>query len=153
MRLPHLALAALALPLLGLAAACSDDEEANPEADQTVEPQTVDVELTMEDFSFSPGSIEINFGDELLIEIANDGEADHTFTVSEFLVDETLSSGEDRDITFTPNEPGEFTYFCRFHQDEMQGSLFVLADGATPEADAEPTPDSDDEGGGAGIGY
>jgi plastocyanin len=155
MSLRYLAAAALSLPLLALVGACGDDDESKPDPARTEAPETIDVEMTLEDFSFDPASIEIDFRDEIFLELANDGETAHSFTVDEFLVDEELESGQDADVSFTPNEPGEFTYYCRFHPEQMLGSLLVLADGATPEADAETTPDSgsDNEGGGAGIGY
>jgi plastocyanin len=80
------------------------------------------------------------------VELANDGDEKHTFTVNEFLVDEELASGEDADVSFTPNEPGEFTFFCRIHPDTMQGTIRVArsreAPGETPT-----------DGGGSGFGY
>jgi plastocyanin len=145
----------LAVPALILAAilgACSnDDEEATPDGGDTSEPtETVEVEMTIEDFSFEPAVIDAGLGDEVFVEIANDGEVEHTFTVSEFFVDETLESGQDMDVTFVANDPGDFTFFCRNHPD-MQGTLRVTRDGEV--ADPSPTEDNDTEGGGAGIGY
>jgi len=143
--LTPLFLAAAALPI---AACSSDDDAANPGSDQPGEQgETVDIEMTIEDFSFDPSVIDIDLGDEISLELANDGDATHTFTVSEFLVEEELASGEDADLSFTPNEPGEFTFFCRFHPDEMQGTIRIARAGETP-AESE-----SDGGGGAGSGY
>ena len=141
------------IPLLAAAAAlsiaaCSEDDAAGPGTNENGEQgETVDIEMTIEDFSFDPGVIDINLHDEISLELANDGEETHTFTVSEFLVDEEFASGEDRDVSFTPNEPGEFTFFCRFHQDTMQGSIRVARPGETPDESES------DGGGGAGAGY
>ena len=148
MRLCHLLFGPVVIAAAVVVSACSDDE-ASPSGDQQTEaPQTIDVEMTLEDFDFSPASINLDLGDEVFVELANDGDEEHTFTIDEFFVDETLASGEDRDVTFTPNEPGEFTFYCKNHPDTMQGSLRV----ARPGEAAQPTED-DDEGGGAGIGY
>jgi plastocyanin len=132
---------ALALSIV----ACSDDGAIGPGSEQTQAPVTVDVEMTIEDFSFDPAVIDINLGDEIAMELANDGDEKHTFTVDEFLVDEELDSGEDADVSFTPNEPGEFTFFCRIHPDAMQGTIRVARSG---EARGE-TPTG---GGGGGLG-
>ena len=111
-------------------AACSDDDAIQPGSSQeTQPPETVNVEITIEDFSFDPAVIDIRLGDEIALELANDGEEKHNFTVNEFFVDKDLSSGEDADLSFTPNEPGEFTFFCRFHPDRMQGSIRVARPG------------------------
>jgi plastocyanin len=133
-------------------AACSDDEEATPPDDQTEAPETIEVEMTLEDFSFAPASINADLGDEVFVELANDGDEEHTFTINEFFVDETLASGEDRDVTFTPDEPGEFTFFCRNH-DSMQGSIRIARPGeaAQPTDEAEQTDAPDTDPG--GIGY
>jgi len=129
-------------------AACSNDDNESGGAEETPQPETVDVEVTIEDFSFDPAVIDINLGDEIAVELANDGDEKHTFTVSEFFVDEELASGEDTDVSFTPNEPGEFTFFCRFHPNEMQGSIRVARPGGTPSE----TPDDAQQDGG-GFGY
>jgi len=137
-----------------LLASCSDDdEEASPGDGQTQEPaETIQVEMTIEDFSFDPAVIDADLGDEISIELANDGEQAHTFTISELVVDQTLESGQDIDVTFTPDEPGEFTYYCRIHRDRMQGALRIAGPGEEPpggDADASPTGSSD----GGGFGY
>ena len=140
--LTPLLLAAVALSIAG----CSGDDAIGPGSKQTEAPETVDVEMTIEDFSFDPAVIDIDLGDEIFVELANDGEVTHTFTASEFFVDETLESGQDVDVSFTPNEPGEFTFFCRIHPDKMQGSIRVARPGETQDA-------TSDGGGGSGAGY
>jgi len=131
--------------------ACADDEVATPGTGQTTEPsKTVEVEMTIEDFSFAPAVISANLGDEISVELANDGEQEHTFTITELDVDETLESGQDADVTFVAGESGDFTYFCRNHPDEMQGSLRITAPGEAAD-DTTPTPDDDSDGGGFGY--
>lgn len=150
MTLRYLIPVLLAVPVLLVFAACSDDEEDSPDlGDPNEAPETIDVEMTLDDFSFAPAVINADLGDEIFVELANDGESEHTFTLSEFLVDETLDSGEDQDVTFTPNEAGEFTYFCRNH-DDMQGTLRIAAPG---QALDDSTPAADGYEGGGGIGY
>ena len=143
LRYPTLMLLAAAT---ALSAACGDDDALGPGSEQTEAPVTLDVEMTIEDFSFDPAVIDINLGDEIAMELANDGDEKHTFTVNEFLVDEELDSGEDADLSFTPNEPGEFTFFCRIHPDTMQGTIRVARSGEAPG-------ETQTDGGGPGFGY
>ena len=146
----------LALTLVATAltlAACGDAEEegAGPSSSSAVEPpQTVEAEIEVGDFYFKPAIIEAAFGDKIAVDLVNEGVADHTFTISEFFVDQELTDGKDGDVTFTPNEPGEFTFFCRKHPDQMQGALRIARPGETPANDASPTPELN---GGGGYGY
>jgi plastocyanin len=152
MRVSHLIALLIVVVAASAILACSDDEEASPPDDQTEAPETIEVEMTLEDFSYAPASINADLGDEVFVELANDGDEEHTFTINEFFVDETLASGEDRDVTFTPDEPGEFTFFCRNH-DNMQGSIRIARPGeaAQPTDEAEETDAPDNDPG--GIGY
>jgi plastocyanin len=146
----------LALTLLASAltlAACGDAEEegAGPSSSGAVEPpQTVEAEIEVGDFYFKPAIIEAAFGDKISVDLVNEGVAGHTFTISEFFVDQELTDGKDGDVTFTPNEPGEFTFFCSKHPDQMQGALRITRPGETPANSGEPSTDSD---GGGGYGY
>jgi plastocyanin len=152
MLMRYIAIPALVIASL-LVASCSDDDEATPGSGQTDEPaKTIEVDMTIEDFSFDPAVIDADLGDEILVGLHNDGEQQHTFTISEFLVDETLESGQDTDVTFVPSEAGEFTFFCRNHPDTMQGTLTIEGSGGAA-ADPTATSDSDYEGGGSGLGY
>jgi plastocyanin len=134
--------------------ACGSDEETTDDS-QTIEPSAVTVqeEITLADFSISPSVVEATLGNKIEVALKNDGEADHTFTIDEFFVDEELSAGDESDVTFTPNQPGEFTYYCRIHPDSMQGSIRIARPGEeAPGGDAEESPTEDPDGGG-GYGY
>lgn len=148
----------LALTLLAIAftlAACGDAEEegagAGPSASGAVEPpQTVEAEIEVGDFYFKPAIIEAAFGDKIAVDLVNEGVAGHTFTISEFFVDQELTDGKDGDVNFTPTEPGEFIFFCSKHPDQMRGALRISRPGETPANSGAPAGDSD---GGGGYGY
>jgi plastocyanin len=135
-----------------LLVACGDDEESTGDS-QTIAPSAVTVkeDIEVRDFSFSPASLEATLGNTVELSLKNEGEQDHTFTIDEFVVDEELPAGEESSLEFTPNEPGEFNYYCRFHPDRMQGSIRIARPGEAPPGDEpEPTEDSSD---GGGFGY
>jgi plastocyanin len=122
-------------------------EDVTPGA-QTQEPSDIlELEMTIEDFSYSPESIDAAAGTQIFVELANDGEQEHTFTIEELSIDEALQSGEDLDVTIIPDEEGEYTIFCRNH-DGMTATLNV-----TPAGETSQQSDSDSGGGGYGAGY
>ena len=144
-------------PVAILPAACGDEEDVgrvtDPSASRTAEPvETVNAEIEVGDFFFEPAVIEATLGDDIAVDLTNQGVADHTFTITQFVVDEKLLHGGDGNVTFTPDEAGEFTFFCRYHPGQMQGSLSITRPGGTPaQSDQEPSPTY--SGGDGGFGY
>ncbi len=56
-------------------------------------------------------------------------DVDHGFAIPEFKVNETLVSGKETVVEFTPDKKGEFAFFCSVvcgegHRD-MKGKLIV----------------------------
>src|SRR5436309_2427621 len=131
-----------------LLASCSSDDTVTPGNTPSPQPQTIDVDMTIKDFSFNPTLIQATLGDEFRIALHNDGESEHTFTVNEFGVDQRLASGQDEDVRFTPNQPGEFTFYCRNHPDKMHGAVRIARPG-----EATSTAAADNQGGGSVPGY
>jgi len=80
------------------------------------------VEITLKDFSFTPGKLQVEAGKELEIRLTNPGDAPHTFTIEEFDVDAELQSRAETTVLVTPAEAGRFTYYCRFHQAQQMGA-------------------------------
>jgi plastocyanin len=155
MRFRLVILSVVSALLASLAIACGDDEEESGDS-QTIEPSavTVEEEVDIADFSFTPNVIEATLGNTVALSLKNDGEQDHTFTIDEFVVDEEVAAGSDSDVEFVPNEAGEFTYYCRFHPGDMQGAIRIARQGEeVPGGDAEASPTEDTSGGGGGIGY
>jgi plastocyanin len=107
--------------------ACGSDEEGisgNEDGGGTSARQTV--EITLKDFSFTPGKLQVEAGQELEIKLTNSGDAPHTFTIEEFDVDAELQSRAETTVLVTPAEAGRFTYYCRFHEaQQMEGALTV----------------------------
>ena len=64
-------------------------------------------------------------GEEAAFEVANDGDTEHNVTITELEVDEDLEPGVRMFVTFTPEEPGSFEFFCSYHPDQMTGTLTV----------------------------
>ena len=114
------------------------DNEASGPADAT---------LQLEDFQFSPESLEGTAGETLTIELENTGDASHTFTSDG--VDETVQPGDTSTVDVDLPDTGDFEFFCRFHRSQgMTGTITTgaVAPGGGGEEPA-PAPETSDGGG------
>jgi len=86
------------------------------------------------------------------ITLKNTGQVSHTFTIDEFNVDTEVAAGEKTTVTVLPSEPGEFNYYCRFHEGRgMRGAITTTGEdgsGAGAASPSDPPPDDTN-----GYGY
>jgi plastocyanin len=124
-------------------AACGGDEEADGGDDRsgaTSEARET-VEVTTNDLSFSPSKLTARVGDPFDVVLTNASNAPHTFTIDEFEVDAEVAAGEEKTLSVTPSESGEFSYYCRFHRQQgMQGSITVSGVGGAGDTDPTESP-------------
>jgi plastocyanin len=107
--------AAAALALAG-AAGCGGDEETTMAA----EPAAADA-IEIVDFEFAPEEITVPAG--TTITFTNQDSAAHTATADDSSFDtKELGKGDSAQATF--EEPGTYTYYCRFHV-FMKGTVEV----------------------------
>ena len=85
-------------------------ESNNIITETTSTPKTYDVEI--KNFAFSPSSLTIKKGDS--IRWTNRDSVDHTATSDNNAFDSPLLS-DDESFTFTFNNAGEFSYYCKPH--------------------------------------
>lgn len=91
------------------------------------------------DFSFDPGRISVQPNQPVTVTVRNEGQAPHTFTISELNVDVVVQPGQTMTATFTP-QAASYTFICRFHRGAgMQGTLSTGGSGgggagSTPSA-------------------
>lgn len=80
--------------------------------------------VTMQDNVFAPSDPVIAAGE---VELVNEGESPHTFTVEGEAVDVEVDAGQT--VTETIDlAPGTYTLFCEFHRAQgMEGTLTVEA--------------------------
>jgi len=81
------------------------------------------VTLTAADFSFEPGSVSAFAGDT--IELSNEGEAPHNLQSEEAGLDEDVDAGKTVSIDLAGIEPGTYDFICKFHPDDMTGTLEI----------------------------
>jgi plastocyanin len=128
-RLPMLA-AALVL-ILGLAACGGSGKSEEGEEGGTmmigghdvevhgtkdVSGETGKVEIEMYDNFFEPTVLEGTPGQTVTLELKNEGNAGHTFTVSEQSIDQEVEPADEAEVDVTFPESGKLTFVCRFHE-------------------------------------
>jgi plastocyanin len=79
--------------------------------------------LTMVDNAFEPADLTVSSGTEL--QLSNEGQAPHTFTVQGDGIDEQVEAGQSSSVTIDL-EPGDYDFICEFHEAQgMTGTLTV----------------------------
>jgi plastocyanin len=83
-------------------------------------------EVKMRDFSYEPKGLTARAGQAVTLELKNEGEQPHTFTIAGLVDSQRVEKGQSKSITFTPTQAGSLTFFCTVHgQATMSGTLSV----------------------------
>ena len=94
--------------------------------DLTASGAEVELSLEIDDFYFNPTFIKATPGAKVNVELENEGDNQHTFTIDAPKVDETLDPGKKIEVTFTLPSTGAVSFYCRFHKAQgMQGAFYV----------------------------
>lgn len=103
-------------------AAAAPVTPADQETSPAIEEEARSVQLALQDDVFAPEMLRVPRGDEVTVEVKNEGDKPHTFTIRSLDVDTgTLQPGDSRQVTFTaPQEDAEF--ICEIHPG-MTGTL------------------------------
>ena len=120
-----------------------------------------EVELEAYDFYFEETAFTFDLRDQVTIDFVNAGEATHSFTADELDIDVEAPSGEATEITFSvPDQPGVFDFYCKYHPDQMEGTISIGGSDEPIEEVPEEEDDADvevevdnDAGAGGGAGY
>lgn len=91
-------------------------------------PSAKEFNITMQRFSFSPSTITVNNGDQVRFNVMST-DVTHGFSIQAYSINEIANPGEVKTITFTANQPGQFTYscsvFCGSGHSQMRGTFIV----------------------------
>lgn len=93
------------------------------------------------DFYFEPTTILLDAETEATITLTNSGSVAHSFSVPDLDIEIEAEGAEVGSTTFvTPSEPGAYEFFCKFHPEDMRGSLSIGTDEMFEEEDdTDPT--------------
>jgi plastocyanin len=125
----RIGMVALALGLVGTVGACGDDSSSGDDASGSGSGVSADeaggesvATITAVDISFDPTELTVGAGDTITLH--NEDDVEHSFTIDDADVDGEAEGGEDADIVM-PDQPGTYDFYCRYHPDQMQGTLTV----------------------------
>ncbi len=83
-------------------------------------------EVELDDFYFEPTVLEGKPGQKVTLELKNEGETEHTFTIDSQNVDQDLGPGEEAEVDVTIPKSGVVSFYCKFHKSSgMAGALAV----------------------------
>jgi plastocyanin len=106
-------------------AACGDDDD---DAEGASAASNADMTVVMKDtMQFEPETITLAPGEQITINLENDGSIKHNFSIDESDVDESLDPKKAADISFTaPSEAGEYKIYCDVPGHEQAGMVGTL---------------------------
>ncbi len=90
-------------------------DKANDKGTESV-PGKDEFELELDNFYFKPTVLKGTPGQELKIELSNDGSALHNFTLEAQSIDQDVQSEEKADVTVTFPQSGFLEFFCKYHR-------------------------------------
>lgn len=91
-------------------------------------PEPLELNLTATDIAYDISNISATVSQNVSINFVNDGALEHNFIIDEFGIDNLLKSGENVAISFTPEKPGSYEFYCNVagHLEAgMNGTLTV----------------------------
>jgi plastocyanin len=84
-----------------------------------------EVELEMDDYYFEPTFLKAAPGATVHVELENEGDDGHTFTIDALGIDQEVAPGESATVDVTLPQEGAVRFYCRFHGGQgMQGAFF-----------------------------
>jgi plastocyanin len=132
------AMLAIAMLAMFVLAACGDDDD-DAEDTGSTESTTATTAVTsdggsaeviavkMTEMAFDPESITVGAGEEVTVELSNDGAVEHNMSIDDADASHTLSAGDAETVTFTaPSEPGEYKIYCDIPGHEAAGMVATL---------------------------
>ena len=83
-------------------------------------------EVELDDFYFKPTVLEGKAGQKVKLELKNEGNVEHSFTLESQGIDKDLEPGDEGEVTVTIPKSGAISFFCKYHKNQgMAGALAV----------------------------
>ena len=106
--------------------------------------------MEFDDNYFSPTFIKAEPGATITVELSNEGDDPHTFTLDDGSVDEQIEPGAKTSVKVTVPDDGSLRFSCDFHGSMgMQGAFSTGAEASG--SDDTTTTDASSDGGGSGY--
>lgn len=126
--------------LVSLAGAACGAEEAGEPAGSAPALSSDATRVTADDTAFDPTSLEFEPGETVRLALVNNDTTEHSLTSesSDIAFDVEAEPGTSAEAEFVlPEDPGTFSFICRYHPDVMQLELVIGDGGDAPVDDGE----------------
>jgi plastocyanin len=85
-----------------------------------------ELEMELDDFYFGPTFVTGPAGAKVTIDLSNEGQKNHTFTIDSAKIDTQVNPGQKATVEVTLPASGTLAFYCKFHIDAgMQGAFSV----------------------------
>jgi len=85
-----------------------------------------ELEMELDDFYFGPTYVTGPAGAKVKIDLSNEGQKNHTFTIDSAKIDTEVDTGQKATVEVTLPASGSLAFYCRFHvSGGMQGAFSV----------------------------
>lgn len=88
--------------------------------------QTNTVTLKLETMRFDQSEVQVKAGQPVTLRIINKDGYTHAFDIDEFDIHTPLAANETLEITFTPDKPGRYTFYCGSPGHQAAGMVGTL---------------------------
>jgi len=100
--------------------------------------ETGKVEIELDDYYFNPTILKGKPGQKVELELKNEGNTEHTFTIAEQSINKEIQPGDETETEVTFPQTGALKFVCTFHQSQgMIGAL--LTSGASSSSSSSTT--------------
>jgi plastocyanin len=82
-----------------------------------------DQTITISDFTFDPDTLTVPSGQDATIEVTNEDDVEHSFTLDDDSVSQDIEGGESQSVTLNLTEG--IGWHCEYHPDQMTGTITV----------------------------
>jgi plastocyanin len=83
-------------------------------------------EVELDDYYFEPTVLEGKPGEKITLELKNEGQTEHSFTIDSQGVDQDIQPGDEAEVDVTIPKSGVVSFYCKFHKSSgMAGALAV----------------------------
>ena len=109
-------------------------------------------EVELDDFYFKPTVLTGKAGETVTLELKNEGQTEHSFTIASQGIDQVLQPGAKAEVTVKIPKSGVVSFYCKFHKSSgMAGALAVTGQAGSGSGGMD-TGTTTNKGGG-GYGY
>ena len=107
-----------------------DGKEANDHGSTDIAgDSTLEIEADNDgsDYYFSPTVVDATAGQTILVELKNEGDVDHNFTIDSLGISQDVGPGETVDVEVTLPQSGNVTFYCAFHEGSGMLGEFTIS--------------------------